>query len=356
MKKIVIKVMFMILSLALSQSLFSIGFTVEYPGSDWKKHDGAGWSQPQLAKAREYMSDKKSAAVMIIQGGRVVDQWGDVDKKIEVRSIRKSFLSALYGIHVAAGRINLGKTLEQLGIDDRPPALTPIEKQAAILDLLRARSGVYHDAARETAAMRAARPPRGSHSPGTFWYYNNWDFNVLGKVFEQETGKRIFQEFYERIAKPIGMQDFVPADGRWAGVEGSNVGGDSLYLNYVFSMTARDMARFGYLYLRNGRWGDKQIIPADWVKRSTTSYTDFEGANPLNAEQTGYGLLWWTSPWGYSALGNGGHVIAVVPAKDLVIVHRVLYALPREDVVPYKDIMMMVRMIIDAAPSPQVNK
>lgn len=55
MKKIVIKVMFMILSLALSQSLFSIGFTVEYPGSDWKKHDGAGWSQPQLAKAREYM-------------------------------------------------------------------------------------------------------------------------------------------------------------------------------------------------------------------------------------------------------------------------------------------------------------
>src|SRR4029079_9227231 len=102
------------------------------------------------------------------------------------------------------------KTLGDLGIDDRPPRLTEIEKQATILDLLRARSGVYHDAARETAAMRAARPPRGSHSPGTFNYYNNWDFNVLGAIFERVTGRKIFDEFHERIAKPIGMRGYSP--------------------------------------------------------------------------------------------------------------------------------------------------
>lgn len=356
MKRLLNPAALLISGVALSVSLSSTVHASDYPGVIWEKHDGTGWSQVQLAKVREYMSDKKTMAVMTIQGGRVVDQWGDVEKKIELRSIRKSLLSALYGIHAAEGRIDLGKTLEQLGIDDRPPVLTAIEKQATILDLLRARSGVYHAAARETAAMRAARPPRGSHSPGTFYYYNNWDFNVLGKIFEQQTGKALFQDFFDRIAKPIGMQDYAPSDGRWAGAEGSTVGGDSIYLNYVFSLTARDLARLGHLYLRNGRWGNEQIIPESWVKRSTTSYTDFDGSPPLVADATGYGFLWWTHPWGYSALGNGGHVLAVVPAKDLVIVHRVLYAPPREDVVPYKDVFAMVRMIIEAAPSPKPRR
>lgn len=88
----------------------------------------------------------------------------------------------------------------KLRIDDRPPALTPLEKQATILDLLRARSGVYHDAARETAGMRARRPVRGTHPPGSHFYYNNWDFNVLGTIFEKLTGKKIFEEFAERIS------------------------------------------------------------------------------------------------------------------------------------------------------------
>jgi hypothetical protein len=56
--------------------------------------------------------------------------------------------------------------------------------------------------------------------------------------------------------------------------------------------------------------------------------------------------------WGYSALGNGGHVIAAIPGKDLVIVHRVAYDPPREDVVSYEDIEAMIRIIIEAAPDP----
>jgi hypothetical protein len=104
----------------------------DYPGASWEPHSRQGWSEPLLKAAREYMRSKQTAAVMIIQGGRVVDQWGDVGRKWEVRSIRKSLLSALYGIHVAEGQIELGKTLAEIGIDDTPP-LTPIEKQATIL-------------------------------------------------------------------------------------------------------------------------------------------------------------------------------------------------------------------------------
>jgi CubicO group peptidase (beta-lactamase class C family) len=307
---------------------------------------------PLLQATRNYAATKKTAAMMIVQGGRVVDQWGDVDKKIAVHSIRKSFLNALYGIHVSEGHIDLGKTLGELGIDDRPPALTATEKQASILDLLRARSGIYHAAALETVNMRAKRPVRGSHLPGTFYYYNNWDFNVLGTIFEKLTGKKIFDDFAQRIAKPIGMEDYVAADGRFAGAaEGSLVAGDSIHLNYVFSMTARDMARFGYLYLRKGRWGDRQLIPADWIARSTASYSDVNADNGIGGAQTGYGFLWWKEEWGYSAIGAFGHMIAVIPAKELVIVHRVTYDPPKEDVVSYRDIDAMIRMVIAAAPA-----
>jgi len=349
----------MLMSIATGRNLLILcaGWTAivtatDYPGARWEKHNRAGWSEPLLKAAREYAATKKTLAVMIVQSGRVVDQWGPVDQKIEVRSIRKSFLSALYGIHVAEGRIDLGRTLAELGIDDEPPVLTSVERQATILDLLRARSGVYHDAARETPGMRSRRPLRGSHPPGSFFYYNNWDFNVLGAIFQKLTGANIFEDFNERIAKPIGMNDFVPGDGRFStALEGKSVGGESRYPNYIFSMTARDMARFGYLFLRNGKWGDRQVVPAGWVTRSTTSYSDLDTFSAIG-NQTGYGFLWWTEAWGYSAVGASGHIIAVIPKRDLVIVHRVAYDPPQEDVVSYRDIDTLVRMYIAAAPEP----
>jgi len=60
--------------------------------------------------------------------------------------------------------------------------------------------------------MIDARPERGSHRPGTFFYYNNWDFNTLGTIFEQTTSKRIFDAFEENIANKIGIVDFSPTD------------------------------------------------------------------------------------------------------------------------------------------------
>ena len=56
--------------------------------------------------------------------------------------------------------------------------------------------------------MKRAKPERWSHAPGAFWYYNNWDFNVLGTIFETLTKTRIWEEFDRKIAKPIGMEDF----------------------------------------------------------------------------------------------------------------------------------------------------
>lgn len=144
--------------------------------------------------------------MFIVQHGKVVAEWGNTTKRTELASVRKSLLSALIGIAVAEHQINLDSTMGQLGIDDNPPVLTEVEKTATVRQLLQARSGIFHLALYESPGMTEARPPRGSHAPGTFWYYNNWGFNVLGTIYERATGSGVFEALDQKIAKPIGMQ------------------------------------------------------------------------------------------------------------------------------------------------------
>ncbi len=298
------------------------------PGATWTQitpAEAAGWSKEKLAAAKEYAESIHSAGVVIVEHGKVVDEWGDVDGKLASFSMRKSLLSALYGIYSAEGKININETLAQAGINDSPDPLTKEEQQARIVDLLRARSGVYHPVDFETASMKKNRPARGSHAPGTFWYYNNWDFNTLGTIFEKETGLSIGDAFEKRIAKPIGMQDFSPSDVYYL------PGTESVERGYMFEVTARDLARFGQLYLCHGRWGDRQIVPAEWVAKS--SHSD-EMIHAGKYDLGGYEYLWWvehdgallgpvTLPGMFMAVGAGGHYVLVIPSLDMVIVNRV---------------------------------
>ncbi|OEC93374.1 serine hydrolase [Rhizobium sp. YK2] len=285
----------------------------------WQDADPAssGWSVDGLKAAQDYAATLEPTALMVVQDGKVIASWGDVSRKVNVASVRKSLLSALYGIAVYEGRIDLGNTLADLGIDDKTPALTGAEKRATVRDLLMARSGIYHPAAYETGDMRRNRPERESHAHGTFWFYNNWDFNALGTIYRQQTGKDIFQSFAQQIAQPIGMQDFSARDGTYVSDQRST------HPAYPFRLSARDAARFGQLYLDAGRWSGRQVIPASWVKASTTAYSATDRGN------MGYGYLWWTlnpDVFGRGAAlasGYGGQAIAVVPSKHLVVAQTV---------------------------------
>jgi len=203
----------------------------------------------KLAEARAFAEKIGSAAVIIVQGGVVVDAWGETARKFQCHSMRKSLLSALIGIHVHAGNIDTAKTLEALGIDDNVPALTPTEKRATIATssgpLWRVSPGSGRNRVDE-----ARRPARGSHLPGDVLYYNNWDFNALGTIFEQATGTPIYTEFKRRIAEPLQMQDYNITDFGYVG------GSDSLHPAYDFRMTARDLARFGLLSATGTLAGD----------------------------------------------------------------------------------------------------
>ncbi len=169
--------------------------------------------------------------------------------------------------------------------------------------------------------MKSARPSRGSHAPGTFWYYNNWDFNALGTIYTTQTGKKIGDAFHSQIARPIGMVDFDPAQDMRYQYEESV----SRHPAYKFRISARDLARFGLLFLHDGMWGDERILPPGWVTTSTSVHS----LASQSGTKSGYGLMWWVTAEGdhglpvgsYTASGSGGQRLTVIPSIDTIIVH-----------------------------------
>ena len=329
-----------------------LGSDIVFPGNEWQevkdvsKH---GFNPDKLAEAEKYSKTIDTAAVMVIKDGYLISQWGDTKRKYLTHSTRKSFLSALYGKYVESGVIDLDSTMEDLKIDDINK-LSKEEKQATVRDALKARTGIYHTAEAENDWMHGKKPERGSYRPGEFWVYNNWDFNVLGTIFEQQTKQTVYEALKNDLADPIGMQDYsiddeLPIDQ-----------GRSKYQAYMFVISARDMARFGLLFLNNGKWKDKQVVPAKWVKESTRYHSD-----ATYYRQDGYGYMWWTArntnkfphiynatvPDGsYSAKGAGGHYIVVIPEMGLVVVHRV-DTFARKDV-RENDFGRLLQKILDA--------
>ena len=304
-----------------------------YPDSSWQYVGNASkntWNSDSLNNLKSFLVDSTNATgVVIIQSGRILFEYGDTKETSYLASCRKSILSMLYGPFVENGKINLSTTIEQLQLDD-VGGLLPVEKKATIKDLITARSGVYHPASNEGDATAMA-PKRGSVEPGSFWLYNNWDFNIAGFILEQQVNRTIYQLIDSILAKPLQMQDWNLQEQRKSGDSSR-----SKYLAYHMWFSTRDMARLGYLMLRKGRWKDQQIIPASWVKRSTSVVTSYKEAVEKKTAyfHFGYGYLWWIwdKPYNkgayedaYSATGAFGQFITVLPKLDLVIAFKTKY-------------------------------
>ena len=296
------------------------------PMTEWRQYaapESAGFSSALLDKAYRYADSVRSGAVMVVYRGVVVAAWGDVGRKLELHSVRKSIVSAMFGMAADRHAISLDTTLGQLGVADRVP-LTDVERGARVRDLLAARSGVYLPAAYADVSQEAERPARGSHAPNTFWFYNNWDFNTLGVIYEKVVEPSLYDAIDRRLAKPIGMEDFTPADGFLA-YEPTN----SIHPAHTMRMSTRDLARFGLLYLQDGVWNGQRLIPHDWIVESTSP------KSTTGVPLRGYGYLWWTQTPGdaqrypqvdtrklFYGSGTGGQLVTVIPSDDLVIVHR----------------------------------
>jgi CubicO group peptidase (beta-lactamase class C family) len=304
-----------------------------FPGAEWErieKPESAGFSAARLEALRSWLQSLDTTAMMVVVGGKSLFEYGDLARLSYLASVRKSVLAILYGKYVENGTIPLQKTLEEIGfteIDD----LLPLERKAKIEHLITARSGVYHPAS-NSGDSTASAPPRGSQQPGTYYLYNNWDFNAAGAVFEMLTGKDIYDVLESDLARPIGMQDFDRTKQRKSGDSKK-----SKHLAYHIWLSTRDMARIGLLMLRQGEWAGRQIVSKDWSKRITSLVTPLNEMNPpshrslSSGNRWGYGCMWWVwdapnSPGpfegAFTGMGAGGQFITVLPALDMVIAHK----------------------------------
>ncbi len=300
-----------------------------FPGEHWEqvaRSDlaGYGWSQDKLRAAFEYIRDSTPVTgLVVVDRGRIVFNYGDIEDLSYLASVRKSVLAILYGKYVEDGSIDLGKTLGELGIDDIG-GLLDVEKEATIEQLLTARSGVYHPASNSGDNLADA-PPRGSQEPGAYMLYNNWDFNAAGAIFEQETGVNIYDALEEQLAIPLQFED-------WDREAQTKTGNLEVSRNPAYHMwlSTRDMARIGYLMLRRGQWNGEQVVSRDWLERISSVVTPLEDMNPARRREgyLGYGYMWWvwdgpgaTGPFegAFSGRGAMGQWITVFPAVDLVI-------------------------------------
>ena len=300
-----------------------------FPSATWEEYSGideSSFKPDGVTAVMTMLRDLPTTSFMVVVGGKIAFKYGDVAEVSYLASARKSILSMLFGNYVEAGEIKLERTIGDIGIDD-VGGLLPIEKSATIADLLTARSGVYHPAASPGSDTKDT-PARGSQRPGSHFYYNNWDFNVLGAVFEKLTGKTVFAAFQSDLAGPLQLQDFDPPRQRMLGIEEQ-----SRYPAYHFFLSARDMARLGLAMVRQGRWNGQKVVPQAWVQASTSVKVPSSGlTGSFKGRPLGYGYLWWlpearssSEAWtrSFLAAGNYGQFILGLPQIDMVIVHRV---------------------------------
>lgn len=267
-------------------------------------------------------------AFLAVQGGKIVSEryWRDyrAENTYPSWSMAKSITQALVGILVSRGRIDIhapADVPEWQGEGD--------PRQTITLDqLLRMSSGLkfaedYVDAGvsdviemlfgagqKDTAAFAANFPL--AHEPDTQWSYASGTTNIVARCAARALGKSgsEFEAFMrESLFEPIGMRSPLPKFDE----AGTFIGSSFCYC------TARDFARFGLLYLRDGVWDGQRILPEGWVDYARTP-------TPTPPEEAlGYGAHWWLGmcgPDSFSCNGYQGQFTVVVPSLDLVLVRH----------------------------------
>jgi len=291
-----------------------------FPAEHWLsiEPEKVGFSSEKLKIVRAKFENSGGIAMLIVVNGYIIGDWGETDRKIDSRSIRKSLINSIYGIYVEKGIINLNMRLSEIEINDKN-TLTNGELETEIRYLLSSSSGIYLPAAFDERVNRS-KPDRGIHEQGEHFIYNNWSFNVLSTIFNKLTDKDLFAAFDEHIAVPLQMENF---DVRY----------DTYYLYqrelsnhpaYLFRISTKNLARYGLLYLNEGNWNGQQLIPKKWVVESTSPtvktgkkfYYDF-------------GYLWWVSKRGsandkrpFLARGAQSQYMYIDSANDLIIIFR----------------------------------
>jgi len=240
-----------------------------------------------------------------------------VDQQHVVHSCTKSVVSALIGIAIEKGQI---ESVDQRLVDLLPGRtvqhLDPDKASITLEHVLTMSSGLlcrdsYLYRWRGLQEMRRSEDwvqhmldlPM-AEEPGTYFEYCNGGSFLLSAILQEATGQTALAYAQEHLFGPLGISDV-----NWpANPQGISIGWGEM------RMRPHDMLKIGYLYLNEGRWGNEQVVPAEWVAASTRKHMD-------GTLQGGYGYQWWVAGEGvYMALGYSGQYILVAPELDMVVV------------------------------------
>jgi CubicO group peptidase (beta-lactamase class C family) len=246
-----------------------------------------------------------------------------------MQSVSKSVTSALIGIAIGRGEIpNVDVKLMPYYSDFGRGDTDPRRDTWTLKHLLTMTAGIkrdestitYTDPANTCAGMEKSpdwiqfvlNQPL-SDDPGTKFVYNSGATELLSYLIKKTTGKQAEEYAAEHLFGPLGITDTY-----WKRTPtGLNDTEGGLYL------TARDLAKIGYLYLHDGMWDGRRLLPEGWVAASTSPLVDTRPGQPRSRK---YGYQWWVLPYGtagdyaYAALGYGGQRLIVVPKYDLIAV------------------------------------
>ena len=307
------------------------------------------YTKTVLPETYEYDGDVKSidafleetwttGMIVIYDDAIVYEEYflgGDETSRHISWSVAKSFVSAMMGIAVDEGHID---SIEDPATKYVPSLIGSGYEGVRIKDILQMSSGVRFDEtysdffsdinrmgrviALNTSLADFIATLENEREPGTYNHYVSMDTQVLGMVLMEATGKNLTELLEEYIWKPVGME----ADAYWL------VDGDGAELAFGgLNAVLRDYARFGLLYLHDGRRGNTQIVPEDWVKASVTPDAPhlMPGENPASDWVMGYGYQWWIPPepeGDFMAIGIYNQFIYVNPDLGVVIAKNSAYA------------------------------
>ena len=293
-----------------------------YPGADWETSspEAEGMDAAPLEGIDAYCVEHGCRAVVVVRHGRIVWEryWGGWNEASTDNSwsMAKSVTSALVGIAIDEGKI---KGLDESAADFIPEWRGSNRDKITVGQLLSMTSGLtwamlYNPLAGDTIKMAQkddqlayALDRQLYRAPGTDWYYSDGDAMSFSRIIEAATGTKVGDYAQEKLFGPIGVQN-----ANWR----TDNAGQAMTWCCIFS-TAKDFARFGYLFLRNGKWGDQQVVPENWVKTST---------QPSQIENMSYGYYWWLLDLPdvpkdlYAAMGFATKRTYVIPSLDIVAV------------------------------------
>lgn len=300
-----------------------------WPTEGWKTTtpEAQGIDSATIADTFQAFQNRNVHSIVIVRNGYLIaeayNENTQANEPQDMRSVAKGITSALAGIALSDLKL---RSMDQKLAEFFPElAHDPLRADIKIRHLLSMSSGLEWTNVNEQSStemmysgdwVRTILQHPGLYKPGTKFNYSNGDAHLVSAVLQRTTGQSMFDYAASRLFGPLGI-----VNTSWNhDPQGITIGA------WALALTARDMAKIGLLYMREGEWDGKSIIPRSWIRETLTKRLVF------NKSKQAYGYYWWMKPLAqgllrnnrekyefFYAAGSGGVRIFVVPGLQLIV-------------------------------------